>query len=383
MPKDIKLVNKRRVLHSIIEEHAFNRAGISKLLNLSKPTVSDIVRQLLEEGLVSETGTGESIPGGGRKPVQLAFNPSRYYIIGIDVGGTNVVVGIVDLAGKVCMQQEIPTQRHNNESLFEKMKQMVDAMKDALQIEEENIIGLGAGIPGVTNVEEGIVVDSPALGWREFPIKRALEEVFDYPIYVDNDVNSIVLGEHWKGVAKDKSNIIYIAIGTGIGSGIILNGDLYRGSHYSAGEMGYLITSREDYQKYKPVYQGYGHLESIASGSSIGYQVSKKFGKTISAKTAFELYEKGYKEAVEVIDFAIDNLAIGIANYISLFDPEQIIIGGGVSHSFSTISKQLRKSINQYTPKSCDVIQTSLGDTAGVVGAAALFLKEHDSILTT
>lgn len=383
MQKEFKFSNKRLVLKCIAEKKAINRAGIAKLLNLSKPTVSDLVKQLLDEEFIFETGSGESLAIGGRKPVQLAFNPKRYYIVGVDIGGTNVVMGLLNLDGEVSAYREFSTQEYLSKSLFPKIKESVDSMIEEIGLSEDKILGLGVGVPGITNIEDGIVIDSPALKWKNFPIKAELKSFFNYPIYVDNDVNSIVLGEHWKGAAKDKSNIIYIAIGTGIGSGIILNGNLYRGSHYSAGEMGYLVTSREDYQKFKPIHKGYGHLESIASGSSIAYQLSKKLNKTVSSKEAFELYQEGNEHALEVIDFAIDNLAIGIASSISLFDPELIIIGGGVSQSFPIMREQLMNSINQYTPNSCVVIQSTLGESAGVIGAAALFLKEHDSLLKT
>lgn len=382
MLKKSEKSNKQHVLEVIIEEKATNRASISKFLQLSKPTVSEIVRQLLEEELILEVGSVESAASGGRKPVQLSFNHSKYYIIGIDIGGTSVVIGLVTLAGNVIAQQDIPTQRNLNDQFFETIAQRVEQMKVQCDVTDEQILGVGAGVPGTTNVETGVVIDAPALSWKDFPVRKKLEEVFPYPIFVDNDVNSIVLGEYWRGIAKQKQNIIYIAIGTGIGSGIILNGLLYRGSHYSAGEIGYLVTSKEDFNRYQPIHEGYGHLESISSGSAIGYQVSKLLHRPVSAKEAFRLYTSGNKQVKEIIEEAIDNLAIGISNYVSLFDPEIIIIGGGVSHSYSLFNEQLTQSIKRYSSKECTIEQSSLGNIAGVIGAAALFLKEHNSFIT-
>lgn len=374
--------NKQRVLQVIIDEKAVNRASISKLLNLSKPTVSDIVKQLIEEELIIEAGVADASASGGRKPVQLGFNDTKYYIVGIDIGGTSVVIGIVNLKGEVIAQQDIPTQRNLNDQFFITIAERLSQMKTQYNITDESILGMGVGVPGVTNVEQGIVINAPALSWENYPVREKLEEVFPYKIYVDNDVNSIILGEYWKGSASDKRNIIYIAIGTGIGSGIILNGELYRGSHYSAGEMGYLVTSREDFQKFRPIHQGYGHLESIASGSAIGHLVSKELNRPVTAREAFKLYESGDEKVKKTIDFSLENLAIGMANYVSLFDPELIIVGGGVSHSYSVFHKQLIQAMEKYTIRGCKVEKTSLGNLAGVVGAAALFLKEHNSIIT-
>lgn len=372
-----KTFNTRNVLNCIVEERALTRSDISKKLSLSKPTVSLIVKELLDDGWIYETGSGDASVGGGRKPVQLAFNAKRSYLIGIDIGGTSVTLGLTDLNGEVCAHREFPTQQHLHSNLFKEIERCVDSMKSQLRLEDADILGLGVGVPGITNVEEGVVIEAPALEWKRFPVREKLQETFDFPIYVDNDVNSVVLGEHWKGAASDKSNLIYIAIGTGIGSGIIINGDLYRGSNYSAGEMGYVVTDRENVEKYKPVYEGYGYLEGVASGSSISHHLSSRLGRAVTAKEAFELYEKRDADAVSVIDLAIDNLAIGIANYVSLFDPEVVILGGGVSKSFQLISEQLIDIIRQHTPQRCEVVQTALGEEAGIIGAVALFLEEH------
>lgn len=377
---NLKAINTKHVLKCIVDNEANTRADIAKRLNFSKPTVSSIVNQLLEDKWIYETGNGSASPEGGRKPIQLAFNAKRSYIIGIDIGGTNVLLGMTDLNGEVCASRQFITRYHLNNDLFQEMKRCVESMFSQLQITASDVLGLGVGVPGITNVEEGVVIEAPALGWENFPVRDRFHEIFDFPVYVDNDVNSVILGEHWKGAARHKSNLIYIAIGTGIGSGIILNGELYRGSNYSAGEIGYLVTDREDVKNFQPVFKGYGYLESVASGSSIGRQLSSRLGREVTAKEAFELYRNNDPEAVKIINCAVENLGIALANYISLFDPELIILGGGVSRSFSAIQERVLEIIKQYAPQQCEIMQTSLGENAGVIGAAALFLKKHELI---
>jgi glucokinase len=377
----IKIMNKKLILECIKAGDAITRADIAKRLSLSKPTVSTLVSQLLEENLIYESGNGQAASVGGRKPVNLMFNPKQSYIIGIDIGGTNVSLGIADLNGDVCAYREFPTQQHLEHNLFKEIKRCAESMKDQLGIDNSKILGVGAGVPGVTNVAEGIVREAPALRWKHFPIAEKLNEVFDLPIHVDNDVNINVLGEHWKGLGKNKSNLIYIAIGTGIGSGIMINGNLYRGSNYSAGEIGYLVTDRQHAKEFYPVYDGYGFLESISSGSSISNQLSNKLKKSVTAKEAFELYKQKDEGAMETIDLAVENLAIGLANYVSLFDPELIILGGGVSGSFSVIRKQIEDIMRRYTPGECAIVRTAFGKEAGIIGAVALFLKEHDTLM--
>lgn len=376
----IKTMNKRLILKCVMEEDAISRAAIAKKLSLSKPTISTLVNDLLEDQWLIETGNGSASREGGRKPVNLTFNAKRSYIVGIDIGGTNVGMGITDLNGHVCAFREFPTQQHLEHNLFEEMKRNVDSMKDQLRIDDTKILGIGAGIPGVTNIKEGIVVEAPALKWKRFPIVAELEKTFQLPIHVDNDVNINVLGEHWMGIGKNKVNLVYVAIGTGVGSGIMINGNLYRGTNYSAGEIGYLVTDKEYAKAYHPVHKGYGFLESVSSGSSISMQISKKLGKELSAKQAFELYNEGDEAAVEVIDQALEHLAIGISNYVSLFDPEIIILGGGVSGSFSLIHKKVMDIMNRYAPQQCEVVRTSFGKEAGVIGSVALFLNEFEGL---
>ncbi|WP_284139029.1 ROK family transcriptional regulator [Virgibacillus sp. LDC-1] len=377
----IKNMNKEMILQCVIDEQSTSRAMIAKKLNLSKPTVSALVNQLIEEDWIHEMGNGESSTTGGRKPVNLKFNPKKAYVIGIDIGGTKVASGITDLNGEICSYRVFSTQEHmKQDRLFEKIRDQIEEMKAELDIDDKLILGMGVGIPGVTNVETGIVHEAPALKWKRFPVRQKLSEIFPYPIFVDNDVNISVLGEHWKGVGKKKNNLIYIAIGTGIGSGIMINGELYRGSNYGAGEIGYMVTDREYANSYHPVYDGYGFLESVAGGTSIGDAMTSRLGKEITAKEAFELYRAKHPIAIEVIDAAIENLSLGIANYISLLDPEIVILGGGVSEAYSLIEQKMKHIIERFTPRNCDVVRTTFGREAGVIGAVALFLKEYDSI---
>ncbi|SFB10671.1 glucokinase [Lentibacillus halodurans] len=376
----IKTVNKRLILKCVVEEAAVTRAAIAKKLSLSKPTVSALVNDLIEDEWLVETGNIAASKDGGRKPVSLTFNAKRSYIAGIDIGGTNVELGITDLSGKVCAFREFPTQQHLDHNLFEEIKRHVESMKDQLRIKYSDILGIGAGVPGVTNINEGVVIEAPALKWKDYPIRELLIQTFHLPVFVDNDVNINVLGEHWKGVGKNKQNIVYIAIGTGVGSGLMVNGQLYRGSNYSAGEIGYLVTDKNEGNEYHPVHKGYGYLESVASGSSISMQMSERLHENITAQKAFELYIEGHEEAIEIIDQALANLAIGITNYVSLFDPELVILGGGVSGSFSIIHKKVMDVMKRYTPQQCEIVRTSFGKEGGVIGAAALFFNEYEGL---
>ncbi|WP_257347476.1 ROK family transcriptional regulator [Pseudalkalibacillus decolorationis] len=378
----IKNMNIKIVLDCIIEHEPISRSEISKRVMISKPTVSQLVNHLIVEGFVYETGMGNSTTTGGRKPVQLCFNPKTSYLIGVDIGGSKVASGITDLKGRVYSYREFATQEFLDEGLFKRLHTDIEEMLTELKLTTKNVLGIGVGVAGVTDIEKGVVINAPALAWQNCPIREKLSTYFELPIFVDNDVNISVLGEHWIGAGVDKTNIIYISIGTGIGSGIILNGNLYRGSNYSAGEFGYQVTDRQMARNFNPVVEGFGFLESMSGGISIGQQLSEKIKKQVTAKEAFEMADNGDENAQEVIQFAIENLGLGISNYISLFDPEIIILGGGISGSYPIFKDQLDEIIKKFTPRKCEVIPAKLGKEAGVIGACALLLKEYDSIYT-
>ena len=377
----IKNNNKQLVLTCIRDFEPISRSQISKRIQISKPSVSLIVEQLLQEGWIEENGAGESTNSGGRKPVHLVFNSKAAYVIGVDIGGTKVASGVTCLNGEVHAYREFSTSEYLEKDLFKRLQRDVNSMLRDLQLSNEKILGMGIGVPGVTNVEHGIVLDAPSLRWKRYPVRKIASEYFPFPIYVENDVNTSVLGEQWLGAGKSLQNLIFIAIGTGIGSGMIINGKLFRGSNYSAGEMGYLVTDYQSAKSYHPTYEGYGFLESVASGSSIGHKLSEIKNTPLTAKEAFISWKKGDEGASEVVEKAIEHLGFGIANYISLFDPDLVIIGGGVSESFEDYKHSLIEIVEHFTPQSCKIVPSTFGKEAGIVGAAALFLEEHDSII--
>ncbi|WP_284522304.1 ROK family protein [Cytobacillus pseudoceanisediminis] len=135
---------------------------------------------------------------------------------------------------------------------------------------------MGAGVPGITQTSSGVVLEAPSLNWIRYPFLAEANKYFSFPVHVDNDVNVGALGEQWLGNAKNKQNVLFMAVGTGVGSGIIINNQLYRGYTNAAGEMGYMVTDKTDMKKdFKPIFHRYGYLESVAGGKSIGKKLTE------------------------------------------------------------------------------------------------------------
>ncbi|MCK1993997.1 ROK family transcriptional regulator [Peribacillus muralis] len=390
-----KYVNKKRIMTCIRECSPVSRAEIAVKLQLSKPTVSLAVDELLQEKWVVEKGIGESSSQGGRRPIQLFFNEKAAYIIGTDIGGTKVKIVLCDLCGNILADTSFSTNTYLQAGILKQMAIETERLIAKNQVSKDRILGMGVGIPGITQTASGLVIEAPSLGWVQYPFIAEAKRYFNFPIYIDNDVNAAALGEQWLGNAQNKRNLLFIAVGTGIGSGIILNNQLYRGASSAAGEIGYMVTNKEDLKReFKPAFHRYGYLESVAGGKSIGDQFTRAVLKDpyhslferaqssgLSGEDTFLFARKGDSAAIAIIDDAIENLAFGIVNASSLLNPEVIILGGGVLHSAEYILPRVREIVNRYLPSLVEMKTSQLGENAGVLGAVSLFLREHESIL--
>ncbi|MFF2447850.1 ROK family protein [Neobacillus sp. NPDC058068] len=389
-----KMQNKKRILQCILEHAPISRAEIAAKMRISKPTVSLIVDELIQEKWVFEKGIGESTSQGGRRPIHLYFNEIAAYIIGTDIGGTKVKMVISDLNGNIVASSSFQTEHYLNTGLLKKMEKEIGVMIQKNGIDQQKVLGMGVGVPGITETT-GIVVEAPSLNWIRYPFIKEAERYLPFPIYMDNDVNVAALGEQWLGNAKHKENVLFMAIGTGIGSGIIIHNQLYRGSSNAAGEMGYMVTDKYDMKnEFKPIFHRYGYLESVAGGKAIGDKLTKLVqqnpdhplyeqatSEELTGEMAFTLAKKGDEIALKVVDEAIEHIAYGIINAASLLNPEVIILGGGVLKSSEFILPKLREIVDHYLPSSVELNISQLGENAGVLGAVSLFIREHDSII--
>jgi glucokinase len=236
------------------------------------------------------------------------------------------------------------------------------------------------------------VLEAPSLGWVNFELRQELETQLDLPVYIDNDVNIAVLGEQWKGKAKDAEHVILITLGTGVGCGIIVNGQLYRGATFAAGEIGYMVTDKnEANEEYDHIFQGYGFLDSHVGGPSIVKRMQRKFNevgnkdhplnnKKLSAKLIFQYAKENDSAALQVIDETIDHIGFALVNVICIFNPQCVILGGGISKSGDWFLPKLQKVIEKQLPLKTDIFITKL-DRLSLLGAGALCLREHESLL--
>lgn len=375
-------MNQKNVLLCIKRNDGISRAEIAKVLSLSKPTTSKLVQELIDEGWVYEEWREEVNSLGGRRPLSLFFNEKSKYIFGIDIGGTNVEVALVSLTGKVIEKTTFSTQQHLGVQLIEKLVDSLYKLMKKQNLSDSKILGIGIGVPGITDFEKGIVIDAPTLGWCNYPLRQVLEEKLSYPIYIDNDVNVSVIGEKWQGAAKNKRNILKVMLGTGIGCGMILENELYRGASYAAGEVGYMVTDQSALNKgYTSMFAGYGFLDNHVGGPAIASQMNKHLSKEneVTARQVFELAREHHPQAEKIVQDMIEHLSFALMNMIAVVNPQCIVIGGGIAKSLPPYLPRIQATIEKYIPIACEILFSEQEDMS-VLGAAYLLLTEHDSI---
>ncbi|WP_067727644.1 ROK family transcriptional regulator [Oceanobacillus damuensis] len=382
-----KHMNKRKVLQYIQNKQGHSRSDIAKALKISKPTVSNIVDELLEEGWIREKESEKASSSGGRKPFRISFNENASYIVGIDIGGTSVEIAVLNLSGTIINKIAFDTQKHISENFVHTIADHVNNLLRECGFEIEHVLGVGIGVPGITDVENGIVVDAPTLNWKHTPLKSQLESLLKCPVYIDNDVNVAALGEWWKGAGETNNNILMITLGTGIGCGLIINGDLYRGASYAAGEIGYMVTDKDAaHKKYDQTFAGYGFLDNHVGGPSITKRMLHYLGEknndseNWSAERIFQMAIAGDEIALKVINEFLSHLSYALINVISIINPQQVVLGGGISKSMDSFLPYLSATMKKHLPIQTEVSITTVEDVS-LVGAGYLLLKEHDSIL--
>lgn len=316
------------------------------------------------------------------------------YILGIDLGGTNIEGGLVDRKGSVRFKTTKPTEGRKGAKTV--LNNILSAAKTVIEKAKTNkcrVIAIGLGTPGAVDQATGYVLGGAEniKGWKDIPLIPALRKEFGLPAFASNDVTLYTLGEAMFGAGKGVKEIICLAIGTGIGGGIIIGGKIYRGAKDGAGEIGH-VTIKLDGKKCK--CGSFGCLERYASATAIanmGKQSCKNGGNLIlklaggskdkiTAKTVFDAAKKGDSAAKDIVEKTGRYLGAGIANFINLLNPEMVIIGGGAAESGKMLLRVINKSVKTYglkiNTKDVKIVLGKLKTNAGIIGAAALAWQE-------
>jgi glucokinase-like ROK family protein len=373
----LRSINRSAILDLIRENSPIARSQIAQQLAISLPTVMRIVDELIAEDLVHSHGSAEFT--GGRPRPLLEFNGQAYAVVGVDLGGTKMFGTLADLNGSVQHEVYIPHGEAGTDDCLERLCELIERLLDAPRPPGQRVRGVGVGVPAITLTPEGIVTWAPSLGWRDLPLKKILADRFAMPVVVENDVNLAALGEWGFGAGRGTQNMVCIAVGTGIGAGIIIGGALYTGHNQAAGEIGYLPPSRE---YLGCCFDQFGALENLASGPGIAArarQLLEQEGLSVpteelSAEDVFNAARRGEAWARQVVGDTVDYLSLAIAGVSSLLNPELVILGGGVARSADLLIEPILGRLQGVVPFVPRLVASSLGRRAATMGAIMLVL---------
>lgn len=383
----IKQANTSLILRIIRSQEPISRAEISKITGLNPATVSSNLIELLQSGLVRETGSGES--SGGRKPTLLELNSDRFAVIAVDMGTSHIHTAVVNLNGKVVTHLTLPLMKpYSVESVLETMLEAIRTMQASVQ--HRRILGIGIGAHGLVNSDNGISIYAPAYQWKDVEIGTIIEQSFHMPVRIDNDVRAMALAEKWFGKAKELSHFMFLNIGTGIGSGIYMNGELISGARFGAGEIGHIHVV--DHHEGERCFCGkYGCLSTVASGPALEKRFQSKLtagapsilqGKedAISGQQIYQAALQGDALSLRLLRETGEIIGHALSIAVNMLNPEKIIIGGGLSRAEQFLFPPMRKMIEERAMRNNTehlvVERTALGDNSGIVGAATLILKD-------
>jgi glucokinase len=256
---------------------------------------------------------------------------------------------------------------------------MVQTLLELAGEKEQRLLGIAVGAPGVTHIRSGQVEWAPSLDWRDFPLKQRLADHFQLPVAIDNDVNLAVLGEQWFGAGRGVNNLLLLAIGTGMGAGLIIDGVIYRGHNEAAGEVGYFLP---DIGALGKRYEQFGAMENIVSGTGIAERAKRVINgshsdtelQALTASDVFEAAREGEAWATNIVDETADYLSMVVADIATLLDPELVILSGGVSNSMDMLIPPILRRLEgviQHVPR---LEVSALGSKATVMGAISLIL---------
>lgn len=374
----VKQMNKSIVFERIKQMEPLSRADIAQITGLNKGTVSSLVAELLDESLVYESGPGES--SGGRRPVLLHFNKKAGFSIGIDIG-VNYLLGIVsDLVGDIHEKKYIPLNDQDDYPSFEAI--LFDLIENLINDAPKSpygIIGVGIGVPGlVTNSQE--IIFTPNLSWDQPDLKSNVEARFNIPVIIENEANAGAYGEKLYGAGRNQDDQVYISAGIGIGTGIIIDGNLYRGTSGFSGEIGHMTI---DMNGKKCRCGNYGCWELYASELALLNEAKEKLPhlkENISLERLIELAEQK-DEAVQAVFKRIGEfLGIGIVSIINSCNPKRIIVGNRLALAQkwleASIFSVLKERTFSYNLDKVNICFSELSSLSSALGASAFVVEQ-------
>ena len=365
-----RMFSTSAVVQAIVTCAPISRASIAKQTGLSKQTVSDIMVQLEAGGWVRETGRTKGAVG--RTAITYELVPEAAYVIGVDLGGTKVRTALVDLGGTVVAEREEPTHPEGGRAVVAQIAGLCREMVRKPGLSLENVVFAVVGVPGVPEDETGHILFAPNIKkLDELDLPAELSSALGIETKVINDVNLAALGESWAGRGADVADLVFVSLGTGIGAGLIIGGNLVTGAMGAAGELGYLPFGSDPFEAESLEI---GAFERRAGSFGMIARYKELTGNDITVPALFDALGVGDPAAEQVIDETARLLARMIAALGAVVNPALVILGGSIGMRPELLAS-IRKALAACFPFPVDLAHSQLGGNAAIVGAAAVGLR--------
>ena len=350
-----------------------SRAQIARESVLSKPTVSQALAALLRGGLVREAGRSS----GGRGPAAILYelNPRAGWVVGIDVGRYWLRAAIADVTGEIAARRDQRARARSAATLVRQLGDVAHELAADVGIRWNQVTFAVVGSPGVFDPERGQVALAHSLpGWGRQGLVEAVQAELGTRLAVENDVNLAALGEQWHGLGKDIANFAYLHLGTGVGAGLVVNGELYRGSRGAAGEVGYLPLLGTDARS--PEGRRRGPLDAAASAAGI-LEIARRAGlePPLTAKRVFAEARTGDPRARRVVAQEVERIALAVAAIAAVVDPELVILGGGIGANGDLLLEPVEDRLRELSPFHPQLEVSVLREEATLHGAVWMALQ--------
>ena len=389
----VRDINLSLIMKSIHEGAPLSRAQLASLTGLNKSTVSSLVEQLLDLSLIHETGINSA--GVGRPATLLEINPQAGYVLGVELGVDFVSVALTDFRGQVLWREAAEADPAvSQETTLAQTLELVEAGLEEARKHQWPLLGLGVAIPGTVDLEQGVLIFAPNLHWHNVPLRQIFFERTGLKVFVENDANAAAIAEHLFGVARQSKDFIFVFAGVGIGGGLFLNGELYRGRNGYAGELGHSPIMAEPYQS--PCHCGnrgcwetyanqYSIIQRVQSrmdlkGGSLLPELMHETGMPLSIALIKKAADLGDRGAIESLSEAGAAMGQGFASLINIFNPEKIVLGGPLSLAGDYLLPSIQRTVVQHSlpeiGQQSEVFLSAFGPDASLIGAIAIVVDD-------
>ena len=390
-PSHIRRMNQEAILRLVQRAGPVSRMDIAKILGLNPSTVNRLVEQLVEAGLLLVGEERMSGRRGGRPARLIYFNAEAAHVAALDLSDVPWRAALTNLAGEVIQSFTATPRLGDREANLELLEDLLRRIVDFNESQGgPPLRGIGVGAPSIVLWESGTVVWAASLGWRDLPLKAWIQERWDVPVFVENDVNLLALGESWRGAGQEATHLAVLAAGTGLGAGLILDGQLYRGANEAAGEVGYLPPGPEALGK---EYTGFGPLEALAAGPGLVQRAMDALaqgaggllaelvdeesasGQPLSPEDIYAAARQGDVLAQRLVTETADYLSLAVAGLAVILNPEMILLGGEMARAADLLLEPIRQRLTGLVPVMPRLVPVQLGDDGVILGAVALVLR--------